>query len=37
MRWAAEDFGHLAHHRPRAVLRPGAVGDLSHAHSHAQR
>ena len=29
VRWAAEDFGHLVHHRPRAVLRPGMVGDVA--------
>lgn len=25
---AATDYGHLAHHRPRAVLRPGSVDDV---------
>lgn len=29
VRWAAEDFGHLVHHRPRAVLCPGAVADVA--------
>lgn len=29
LRWAAEDFGHLAHHRPRAVLHPGEVADVA--------
>jgi cytokinin dehydrogenase len=29
VRWAAEDFGHLVHHRPRAVLRPGGVADVA--------
>ncbi|MGH3902612.1 MAG: FAD-binding protein [Pseudonocardiaceae bacterium] len=29
VRWAAEDFGHLVHHRPRAVLRPGSVADVA--------
>ncbi len=29
LRWAAEDFGHVAHHRPRAVLRPGGVADVA--------
>jgi FAD/FMN-containing dehydrogenase len=28
LRWAAEDFGHVVHHRPRAVLRPGGVADV---------
>lgn len=25
---AAEDFGHIVHHRPLAVLRPGSVADV---------
>lgn len=29
VRWAAEDFGHLVHHRPRAVLRPNEVADVA--------
>ncbi|MGH4023237.1 MAG: FAD-binding protein [Pseudonocardiaceae bacterium] len=29
LRWAAEDFGHLTHHRPRAVLRPDEVADVT--------
>lgn len=29
VRWAAEDFGHVMHRRPRAVLRPGAVADVA--------
>lgn len=29
LRWAAEDFGHVVHHRPRAVLRPGGVADVA--------
>ncbi|MGH3796253.1 MAG: FAD-binding protein [Pseudonocardiaceae bacterium] len=29
VRWAAEDFGHLMHHRPRAVLRPGGTADVA--------
>ncbi|EQD83459.1 FAD/FMN-containing dehydrogenase [Saccharopolyspora erythraea NRRL 2338] len=28
LRWAAEDWGHLVHDRPRAVLRPGSVSDI---------
>lgn len=27
--WAAEDFGHVVRHRPRAVLRPGEVADVA--------
>ena len=26
---AADDFGHLVHDRPRAVLRPGSAGDIA--------
>lgn len=29
LRWAADDFGHLAHRRPRAVLRPGGIADVA--------
>ncbi|HEX2299109.1 MAG TPA: FAD-binding protein [Pseudonocardiaceae bacterium] len=29
VRWAGEDFGHLVHHRPRAVLRPNEVADVT--------
>lgn len=29
LRWAAEDFGHVVHHRPRAVLRPGGIADVA--------
>jgi cytokinin dehydrogenase len=29
LQWAAEDFGHLAHRRPRAVLRPGGIADVA--------
>ncbi|MGH3697751.1 MAG: FAD-binding protein [Pseudonocardiaceae bacterium] len=29
LRWAAEDFGHVVHHRPRAVLRPGGAADVA--------
>ncbi|KAA2261072.1 FAD-binding protein [Solihabitans fulvus] len=29
LRWAADDFGHLVHRRPRAVLRPGSVADIA--------
>ncbi|HZS19839.1 MAG TPA: FAD-binding protein [Pseudonocardiaceae bacterium] len=29
LRWAAEDFGHVIHHRPRAVLRPGEIADVA--------
>ena len=29
LRWAAEDFGHAVHRRPRAVLRPGGVADVT--------
>lgn len=29
LRWAAEDFGHVVHHRPRAVLRPACVADVA--------
>lgn len=29
LRWAAEDFGHVLHHRPRAVLHPGGVADVA--------
>lgn len=29
VRWAGEDFGHLVHHRPRAVLRPAEVTDVT--------
>lgn len=28
LRWAADDWGHLVHRRPRAVLQPGTVGDI---------
>ena len=26
---AADDFGHLVHHRPHAVLQPGSIGDIA--------
>jgi FAD/FMN-containing dehydrogenase len=29
LRWAAEDFGHVVHQRPRAVLRPGGIADVA--------
>lgn len=29
LRWAAEDFGHLVRHLPRAVLRPAEVADVA--------
>jgi FAD/FMN-containing dehydrogenase len=29
LRWAAEDFGHLVHHLPRAVLRPATIADVA--------
>jgi len=29
LRWAAEDFGHVVHRRPRAVLRPGGIADVA--------
>lgn len=29
LRWAADDFGHVVQHRPRAVLRPGGGGDVA--------
>ena len=28
LRWAAEDYGHLVHQRPRAVLRPSRARDV---------
>ncbi|QUH05006.1 FAD-binding protein [Saccharopolyspora erythraea] len=28
LRWASEDWGHLVHDRPRAVLRPEGVSDI---------
>ncbi len=31
LRWAAEDFGHVVHHRSRAVLRPGKATDVAFA------
>ncbi|WP_250281600.1 DUF6182 family protein [Frankia sp. CiP1_Cm_nod2] len=31
LRWAADDFGHLVHHRPRAVLRAASVSDVVRA------
>ncbi|MDQ3886798.1 MAG: FAD-binding protein [Actinomycetota bacterium] len=29
LRWASDDFGHVVHNRPRAVLRPGEVADVA--------
>lgn len=29
LRWAAEDYGHLVHQRPRAVLRPAHARDVA--------
>lgn len=29
LRWAAEDYGHLVHRRPRAVLRPAHARDVA--------
>ncbi|MGH3977776.1 MAG: FAD-binding protein [Pseudonocardiaceae bacterium] len=29
LHWAAADFGHVVHRRPRAVLRPGRVADVA--------
>lgn len=29
LRWAADDFGHVVHRGPRAVLRPGGVADVA--------
>ncbi|MBV8540131.1 MAG: FAD-binding protein [Pseudonocardiales bacterium] len=29
LRWAADDFGHVVHRRPRAVLRAGGVADMT--------
>ena len=29
LRWAADDFGHVVHRRPRAVLRPCGVADVA--------
>lgn len=29
LRWAAEDFGHLVHHLPRAVLRPSTIAEVA--------
>ena len=29
LQWAAEDFGHVVHRRPRVVLRPGGVADVA--------
>ena len=29
LRWAAEDFGHVVHRRPRAVLRPAGIADVA--------
>ncbi|HEX9359907.1 MAG TPA: hypothetical protein VF933_39645 [Streptosporangiaceae bacterium] len=26
---AADDFGHIVHHRPRAVLQPGSIRDVA--------
>jgi FAD/FMN-containing dehydrogenase len=37
LRWAAEDFGHVVHHRPRAVLRPDTVADVAAAVTFAVR
>jgi cytokinin dehydrogenase len=34
---AAEDFGHLVHHRPAAVLRAGSVDDVVRIVRHARR
>lgn len=31
--WAAEDWGHIIHHRPRGVLRPETAEDLVGTHS----
>lgn len=29
LRWAAQDYGDLVHHRPQAVLRPAGVAEIS--------
>ncbi|MGH4015379.1 MAG: FAD-binding protein, partial [Pseudonocardiaceae bacterium] len=29
LRWAAEDFGHVVQHRPRAVLHPAGAADVA--------
>lgn len=41
LRWAAQDYGDLVHHRPAAVLRPATATDIStvvqHASEHGMR